>query len=144
MYLRRPSPELRPEPGGLAAADRAVVLLLYGHHKPFGTDGEVENAVGGHAALAEELQDRLAPTGPRNHHHIPPVPTTAKGGAVAQRGEFGAEALSGITAVFPIMIIMMAFGMLVGVGASVRFSLALGLKDMESAQRILGNAAVVA
>lgn len=55
----------------------------------------------------------------------------------------GAEALSGITAVFPIMIIMMAFGMLVGVGASVRFSLALGRKDMESAQRILGNAAVL-
>ncbi len=55
----------------------------------------------------------------------------------------GAEALSGVTAVFPIMIIMTAFGMLIGIGASVQVSLSLGRKDMEKAQRILGNAAVL-
>ncbi|NLV43667.1 MAG: MATE family efflux transporter [Candidatus Hydrogenedentes bacterium] len=55
----------------------------------------------------------------------------------------GAEALSGVTIVFPIMIIMTAFGMLVGVGASARISLALGGNDMEKAQKILGNAIVL-
>lgn len=52
----------------------------------------------------------------------------------------GAEALSGVSVVFPIMIVMMAFGMLIGVGASVQVSLSLGRKDMENAQKILGNA----
>ncbi len=52
----------------------------------------------------------------------------------------GAEALSGVTAVFPIMIIMTAFGMLIGIGASVQVSLSLGRKDLETAQKILGNA----
>ncbi len=55
----------------------------------------------------------------------------------------GAEALSGVTAVFPIMIIMMAFGMLIGIGASVQVSLSLGRRDMEKAQQILGNAVVL-
>lgn len=55
----------------------------------------------------------------------------------------GAEALSGVTAVFPIMIIMTAFGMLIGVGASVQVSLSLGRKDLEKAQSVLGNAVVL-
>lgn len=55
----------------------------------------------------------------------------------------GAEALSGVTAVFPIMIIMTAFGMLIGVGASARISLALGERNMDKAQNILGNAVVL-
>ncbi|MFA7693196.1 MAG: MATE family efflux transporter [Candidatus Hydrogenedentes bacterium] len=55
----------------------------------------------------------------------------------------GAEALSGVTAVFPIMIIMTAFGMLIGVGASTRISLALGSNEKEKAQQILGNALVL-
>ncbi len=55
----------------------------------------------------------------------------------------GAEALSGVTAVFPIMIVMTAFGMLIGLGASVQVSLSLGRKDMETAQRILGNTVVL-
>jgi Na+-driven multidrug efflux pump len=40
-----------------------------------------------------------------------------------------ALALSGLTVVFPLMIIIMAFGMLVGMGSSVRISLSLGEKD---------------
>ncbi len=51
----------------------------------------------------------------------------------------GAAALSGVTAVFPIMIVMMAFGMLIGLGASAQVSLSLGRNDPEKARRILGN-----
>ncbi len=51
----------------------------------------------------------------------------------------GAEALSGVTAVFPVMVIMMAFGMLIGIGASVRLSLNLGRKDYKRAQKVVGN-----
>lgn len=51
----------------------------------------------------------------------------------------GAEALSGITAVFPVMIIMMAFGMLVGIGGSVQLSIALGREDYSRSNKVLGN-----
>lgn len=51
-----------------------------------------------------------------------------------------ALALSGLTVVFPLMIIIMAFGMLVGMGSAVRISLSLGEKDYGRANRILGNA----
>ena len=51
-----------------------------------------------------------------------------------------ALALSGLTVVFPLMIIIMAFGMLVGMGSAVRISLSLGEKDFNRANRILGNA----
>jgi putative MATE family efflux protein len=52
-----------------------------------------------------------------------------------------ALALSGITVIFPLMIIFMAFGMLIGMGSAVRISLSLGEKDLNKANRILGNAA---
>ena len=55
----------------------------------------------------------------------------------------GAEALSGVTAVFPVMIIMTAFGMLIGIGASVQISLSLGKKDLPHAQKILGNMVIL-
>lgn len=51
-----------------------------------------------------------------------------------------ALALSGLSVVFPLMIIIMAFGMLVGLGSAVRVSLSLGEKDYGRANRILGNA----
>jgi putative MATE family efflux protein len=51
----------------------------------------------------------------------------------------GAEALSGITSVFPIMIIIMAFGMLVGLGGGVKLSLFLGQKKHDKAEKVLGN-----
>ena len=51
-----------------------------------------------------------------------------------------ALALSGLTVVFPLMIIIMAFGMLVGMGSAVRISLSLGEKDFNRANRVLGNA----
>ena len=55
----------------------------------------------------------------------------------------GAEALSALSAVFPIMIIIVAFGMLIGVGAGVRVSINLGKKDFNRAELVLGNAFVM-
>jgi putative MATE family efflux protein len=55
-----------------------------------------------------------------------------------------ALALSGLSVVFPLMIIIMAFGMLVGMGSAVRISLSLGEKDYDRANRILGNALFLA
>lgn len=52
----------------------------------------------------------------------------------------GHEALSGLTVVFPIMIIIMGFGMLIGIGSGIRTSIALGRKDRAGAEKILGNA----
>lgn len=51
-----------------------------------------------------------------------------------------ALALSGLSVIFPLMIIIMAFGMLVGIGSAVRVSISLGEKDYPRANRILGNA----
>lgn len=51
----------------------------------------------------------------------------------------GAEALSGITTVFPIMIIIMAFGMMVGIGGGVKLSIFLGQKKHLKAEKVLGN-----
>lgn len=55
----------------------------------------------------------------------------------------GAIALSGLSAVFPIMLIMMAFGMLIGIGAGVRISINLGKKDFGRAEWVLGNSFVL-
>jgi len=55
----------------------------------------------------------------------------------------GSLALAGLSAIFPIMVIMMAFGMLVGMGAGVRISLNLGKKDFDRAEKVLGNAFVL-
>jgi len=52
----------------------------------------------------------------------------------------GAEALAGLTSVFPIMLIIMAFGMMVGMGASVRISINLGKDNYDRAEHVLGNA----
>ena len=51
----------------------------------------------------------------------------------------GAAALSGLSIVFPIMLIMMAFGMLFGVGTGVQVSISLGEKDTVKAEKTLGN-----
>lgn len=55
----------------------------------------------------------------------------------------GAEALSGITTVFPVMMVMTAFGMLIGSGSSVLLSISLGQKNIDKAQSILGNAVIM-
>jgi putative MATE family efflux protein len=55
-----------------------------------------------------------------------------------------ALALAGLSVIFPLMIIIMAFGMLVGIGSAVRISLSLGEKDYDRANRILGNSLFLA
>lgn len=51
-----------------------------------------------------------------------------------------ALALSGLSAVFPLMLIIFAFGMLVAIGANVRISINIGKKDYKKAEWVLGNA----
>ena len=55
----------------------------------------------------------------------------------------GAMALSGLSAVFPIMLIVMAFGMLMGIGAGVNVSISMGQKDHNKAEKFLGNGFVL-
>ena len=51
----------------------------------------------------------------------------------------GAEALSGISVIFPVMLIMMGFGMLIGIGTGVLVSINLGRKKADRAEQILGT-----
>jgi len=51
----------------------------------------------------------------------------------------GAEALSGISVIFPVMLIMMGFGMLIGIGTGVYVSINLGKKDIKRAEKTLGT-----
>lgn len=55
----------------------------------------------------------------------------------------GALALAGLSTVFPIMLIMMGFGMLIGLGAGVRISINLGKRDLPRAEKVLGNAFIL-
>lgn len=55
----------------------------------------------------------------------------------------GAMAISGLAICFPILNVLTAFGTLVGVGASTRISIVLGMGDRDWAERILGNALVL-
>jgi len=55
----------------------------------------------------------------------------------------GQDALTAVTVVFPVMIFLMAVGMLVGVGAGALVSISLGRRDVERAEMILGNAATL-
>ena len=51
-------------------------------------------------------------------------------------GEVG---LTAVTIAFPIMLVLMAFGMLIGVGASTMVSIRLGENNTSEAEHILGN-----
>lgn len=51
----------------------------------------------------------------------------------------GPYALSALGAVYPVLLIIMALGMLVGIGGAVRISICLGRNDTEDAQRVLGH-----
>ena len=52
----------------------------------------------------------------------------------------GPLAISGLALTFPFMILLMAFGLLIGAGASSRISITLGEQDHAKAEKILGNA----
>lgn len=55
----------------------------------------------------------------------------------------GLLAISAITVAFPITLIIMAFGMLIGVGAGSAISIKLGQNKKDEAEYILGNAVVL-
>jgi putative MATE family efflux protein len=55
----------------------------------------------------------------------------------------GYLAITGISFVFPIMTIIMAFGMLIGIGATALISIKLGQKKKEEAEVILANTLVL-
>lgn len=55
----------------------------------------------------------------------------------------GALGIAAITIAFPIMQLQMAFGGLIGMGATANISIKLGQNDKEGAQRIAGNAFVL-
>ena len=52
----------------------------------------------------------------------------------------GADAISGMAVTMPISIILMAFGLLVGIGSGAMISIRLGQREQEAAEQILGNA----
>ncbi len=52
----------------------------------------------------------------------------------------GKLALSGVTVTFPIATIILAFGMLIGIGTAALISIKLGQQKKEEAEHILGNA----
>lgn len=52
----------------------------------------------------------------------------------------GEIALTAVTIAFPVMTLLMAFGMLIGVGAATMVSIRLGEKRQDEAEHILGNA----
>lgn len=57
--------------------------------------------------------------------------------------EVGSLALTGVGITLPIMTIILAFGMLVGMGTSARISLKLGRHKKDEAQQHLGNAFIL-
>ena len=55
----------------------------------------------------------------------------------------GPEGIAGTTVAFPFMLIVLAFGMLIGFGATALISLRLGEGKKAEAQQVLGNATVL-
>lgn len=53
--------------------------------------------------------------------------------------DLGADGLAAITICFPIMIIMLALGVLFGIGGATLFSMKLGQEKTEDAEKVLGN-----
>ncbi len=51
----------------------------------------------------------------------------------------GSMALSGISVIFPVMLIVMGFGMLIGIGSGVLVSINMGKRDMDRAEKVLGS-----
>lgn len=51
----------------------------------------------------------------------------------------GADAIAGLALTFPVMMVLGAFGPLIGVGSSTVISISLGEKDHETAERALGQ-----
>ncbi|AGX41138.1 MATE family efflux transporter [Clostridium saccharobutylicum] len=57
--------------------------------------------------------------------------------------DIGALAMGGVGIAMPLMLIILAFGMLVGIGTATKVSIKLGENDKEGAEKLLGNAFVL-
>ncbi len=55
----------------------------------------------------------------------------------------GALGIAGITVVFPIMLLLMAFGTLIGLGANALISIKLGEQQKDEAEKVMGNGIVL-
>ncbi|MGA2069177.1 MAG: MATE family efflux transporter [Thermoguttaceae bacterium] len=55
----------------------------------------------------------------------------------------GSEGIAGTTVAFPFMLIVLAFGMLLGFGATALISIRLGQQNRAEAEHVLGNAVVL-
>lgn len=55
----------------------------------------------------------------------------------------GSVGIAGISVAFPMMIVLMAFGMLIGIGATSLISIRLGQQRKEEAEKVMGNAFVL-
>lgn len=62
---------------------------------------------------------------------------------IGNSSDLGTNGLAGITIGFPIMIILLSIGILFGVGGATLFSIRLGEKKQEEAEKALGNAFVL-
>lgn len=58
-------------------------------------------------------------------------------------GNWKDDGIAGITVGFPIMLVIMAFAMLIGLGGTSLFSIKLGEQKREEAESILGNALIL-
>lgn len=58
---------------------------------------------------------------------------------VGRMGEEGALALAGLGVTFPVIMLISAFAALIGMGGAPRASIAMGKRDKEQAEKILGN-----
>lgn len=58
---------------------------------------------------------------------------------IGKSPDLGANGIAGITIGFPIMIILLAIGILFGIGGATLFSMKLGEKKLEEAENTLGN-----
>lgn len=62
---------------------------------------------------------------------------------IGNSSDLGANGLAGITIGFPIMILILALGILFGVGGATLFSIKLGENNKEEAENALGNAFII-
>lgn len=62
---------------------------------------------------------------------------------IGQQPELGKNGLAGIAIVFPVMLVMMALSLMIGVGGATRFSIAFGAKRTEDAAYYQGNSLVM-
>ena len=62
---------------------------------------------------------------------------------IGNAADIGKNGLAGITIGFPLMLITLAMGVLFGVGGATLFSMRLGQKREEEAEKVLGNSFVL-